>query len=121
MTKPQVSKRDKDERALREAARRVAATEKADAARRKAVNGYRHKLTKEDAELVREIRYQQAQQRVSTKHIDRLVIQMRVAGCTWVQIAAALGTTKQGAMKRHGAAENRRKLVVTTSQSPTGN
>lgn len=104
MTKPQMSKRDKGERAAREAARRHHAAEAAAETKRKAVNGYRHTLTPADAELTREIRFQSAQGRVALRNVDRLVLQMRRNGCTWPQIAAALNTTKQGAMKRHAAA-----------------
>jgi hypothetical protein len=104
LTKPQMSKSDKGERAAREAARRHQAAEAAANNRRKAVNGYRHTLTKIDADLTREIRFQQAQGRVAVRQVDRAVMQMRKNGCSWVQIAAALNTTKQGAMKRHAAA-----------------
>jgi hypothetical protein len=99
-----MSKRDKGERAAREAARRHRAEEAAATAKRKAVNGYRHTMTPADIELTREIRFQRAQGRVAIRNTDRAVLQMRQNGCTWPQIAAALNTTKQGAMKRHAAA-----------------
>jgi hypothetical protein len=95
--------RNQGDRAAREAARR----QKAAHMKRASVNGYRHELTHEELELVREIRMARATERVASLKVDRLVIELRSRGATWSQIAAALNVSKQGAMKRHAAAVER--------------
>jgi len=34
-------------------------------------------------------------------YIDRLVVEARREGCSWIQIARALGTTKQAAARKY--------------------
>lgn len=103
MTKAQA----RTDRAAAEAARRAAAAEKAAIAQRRAINGKRHKLTRDDADTIREILHQRAVIEGAALEIDRLVIELRDGGCSWTQVASAIDTTKQGAMKRYAAANER--------------
>jgi hypothetical protein len=66
----------------------------AEAARKRAMR--RHDLTPEQADAVRRAR--------ATVQRSRLVVD----GASWDQVAAAIDTTRQGAMKRHAAALKRR-------------
>ena len=87
------------------------------AARMKALR--RENMSPEQADAVRRTRVQVNRARVvvdqSQARIDAAVIKLRTLGLSWDQIAAAIDTTRQGAMKRHAAALQRSATAVTTS------
>jgi len=50
-------------------------------------------------------------ERSSRLQVDALIVLARAGGATWQTIAAAIGSTRQGALQRHGRAARRLELV----------
>lgn len=82
----------------------------------------RENMTPEQAEAVRRTRVQVNRARIvvdnSQARIDAAVIKLRDLGLSWDQIAAAIDTSRQGAMKRHAAAQKRTVTKVDTLRQP---
>lgn len=117
MTKTQQSKRKLSpwEAAQRKADQRARAEY---IARKKALT--RSNLSPEQADAVRRARMAVNRGRIvvdnAQSRIDASVLKLRELGCSWDQIAAAIDTSRTGAMKRHAAALKRTVTPVDTRE-----